>query len=39
MPIIETTRIIGLIGTVVIIVFLAFAFRKGLREKRDKRPD
>jgi hypothetical protein len=35
----DATRIIGLLSTVVIVGFLIFALRLGLREKRDKRPD
>ncbi len=35
----EATRIIGLVSTAVIVGFLAFAFRRALQERRDKRPD
>jgi len=35
----DATQIIGLISTVVIVGFLVFGLRRGLREKRDKLPD
>jgi hypothetical protein len=38
-PTMDATQIIGLISTVVIVGFLVFGLRRGLREKRDKRPD
>jgi len=36
---VSATRIIGLLGTVIVIGFLIFGLRQGLREKRENRRD